>query len=69
MTLPCCTIDGEAFQPYKLEGGSRFDRIRQLQLVADAFVTHVVAQRSQSPVNPLQLTAHGVAEDVGVTTG
>ncbi|MCB1380668.1 MAG: heavy metal translocating P-type ATPase, partial [Alphaproteobacteria bacterium] len=21
MTLPCCTIDGEAFQPYRLEGG------------------------------------------------
>lgn len=48
--------------PYKLEGGSRFDRIRQVQLVADAFVTHVVAQRAQSPVNPLQLTADEVAE-------
>jgi protease-4 len=59
---PSLSSDELSSGPYKLEGGSRFDRIRQLQLVADAFVTHVVAQRAQSAVNPLQLTADEVAE-------
>ena len=59
---PSISSDELSSGPYKLEGGSRFDRIRQVQLVADAFVTHVVAQRAQSPVNPLQLTADEVAE-------
>lgn len=59
---PSLNSDELSSGPYKLEGGSRFDRIRQVQLVADAFVTHVVAQRAQSPVNPLQLTADEVAE-------
>ena len=59
---PSLSSDELSSGPYKLEGGSRFDRIRQLQLVADAFVTHVVAQRAQSTVNPLQLTADEVAE-------
>jgi protease-4 len=59
---PSISSDELSSGPYKLEGGSRFDRIRQLQLVADAFVTHVVAQRAQSTVNPLQLTADEVAE-------
>lgn len=59
---PSISSDELSSGPYKLEGGSRFDRIRQLQLVAEAFVTHVVSQRAQSPVNPLQLTAAELAE-------
>ncbi|NIO68782.1 MAG: hypothetical protein GTN71_07010, partial [Anaerolineae bacterium] len=48
--------------PYKLSGGSRFDSIRQLELIKDAFVNSVVHQRGQSPYNPLQIDAHTVAE-------
>lgn len=48
--------------PYKLSGGSRFDSIRQLELIKEAFVDNVVHQRSQSPYNPLQIDAHTVAE-------
>jgi protease-4 len=48
--------------PYKLSGGSRFDNIRQLELIKEAFVGSVVHQRSQSPYNPLQIGASTVAE-------
>jgi len=48
--------------PYKLSGGSRFDSIRQLELVKEAFVGSVVHERSQSPYNPLQIEAHTLAE-------
>jgi protease-4 len=48
--------------PYKLEGGSRFDQIHQLELVAQAFVQNVVSQRAASPVNPLKLTAEELGE-------
>jgi len=48
--------------PYKLSGGSRFDSIRQLELVKEAFVGSVVHERSQSPYNPLQIDARTVAE-------
>ncbi len=48
--------------PYKLNGGSRFDQIRQLELVKDAFVSSVVHQRSRSPYNPLQIDARTLAE-------
>lgn len=48
--------------PYKLSGGSRFDRVRQLELVKEAFVSSVVHQRSQSPTNPLVVDARTVAE-------
>lgn len=48
--------------PYKLTGGSRFDQIRQLDLVAQSFVSNVVHQRSNAGANPLQLNASEVAE-------
>jgi protease-4 len=48
--------------PYKLSGGDRFDQIRQLDLLKDAFVGNVVHQRSQSPQNPLRIDAATVAE-------
>lgn len=48
--------------PYKLSGGSRFDQIRQLDLVSEAFVSSVVFQRSNNAVNPLKLSAEEVAE-------
>lgn len=48
--------------PFKLAGGSRFDRIRQLDLVKNAFVTNVVHQRSHAQVNPLKLSADEVGE-------
>jgi protease-4 len=48
--------------PYKLSGGSRFDSIRQLELMKEAFVGSVVHQRSRSPYNPLRVDASTVAE-------
>jgi ClpP class serine protease len=48
--------------PYKLSGGSRFDRVRRLELTKEAFVSNVVRQRGQSPYNPLQIDARTVAE-------
>lgn len=48
--------------PYKLSGGSRFDQIRQLDLVGEAFVSSVVFQRTNNAPNPLKLTAEEVAE-------
>jgi protease-4 len=48
--------------PYKLSGGSRFDNIRQLELVKDAFVGTVVHERSQSPYNALRIDGTTVGE-------
>ncbi len=48
--------------PYKLSGGSRFDQIRQLDLVGEAFVSSVVFQRTNGVENPLALSAEEVAE-------
>lgn len=48
--------------PYKLAGGSRFDQIRQLDLVAQSFISNVVALRSVAKMNPLQIDAATVAE-------
>lgn len=48
--------------PFKLAGGNRFDRIRQLDLVKNAFVTNVVHQRSHAEANPLRLSAEEVGE-------
>lgn len=48
--------------PYKLFGGSRFDRIHQLELVGESFVRSVANQRQKSSVNPLKLSAEEVAE-------
>ncbi len=53
-TDPSIAADELSSGPYKLEGGSRFDQIHQLDLVAGAFVNNVVAQRTQSAVNPLK---------------
>jgi len=59
---PSIAVDELSSGPYKLEGGSRFDQIHQLDLVAQAFIKNVVSQRSASPVNPLKLTAEEVGE-------
>jgi protease-4 len=48
--------------PYKLEGGSRFDHIHQLELVSRAFITNVVTQRLASPVNPIKLSPAELGE-------
>lgn len=48
--------------PYKLEGGSRFEQIHQLDSVRNSFLSNVVTQRAHAEVNPLQLTAAEVAE-------
>src|SRR5690606_12067516 len=40
---------------YKFAGGSRFDQIYQLDLIKEGFVNNVIAQRRNSPVNPLKL--------------
>jgi protease-4 len=48
--------------PYKLTGGDRFDQIRQLDLLKEAFVGNVVHQRQLAEVNPLKTDARTVAE-------
>jgi protease IV len=48
--------------PYKLAGGSRFDQIYQLDLIKEGFVNNVIAQRLNSPVNPLTLDKSTVEE-------
>jgi protease-4 len=48
--------------PYKLTGGDRFDQIRQLELLKEAFVGNVVHQRKLAQVTPLQIDAETVAE-------
>lgn len=48
--------------PFKLSGGSRFDRVQQLDRVKDAFVRSVYHQRARSDVNPLKMEPEAVAE-------
>jgi protease-4 len=48
--------------PYKFAGGSRFDQIYQLELIKDGFVNNVIAQRQNSPVNPLKLDKKTIEE-------
>ena len=48
--------------PFKLTGGARFDRIRHLQLVADAFIENVANQRRHAAVNPLSVDEATIAE-------
>ena len=48
--------------PYKLSGGSRFDSIRQLELVRDSFLGNVVQQRQNAAVNPLNIPPEEVGE-------
>lgn len=48
--------------PFKLAGSSRFDQIRQIELLKTAFVGNVVHQRSHAVLNPLKVDAAAVAE-------
>jgi protease-4 len=48
--------------PFKLGGGSRFDNIRQLELVKESFVNTVVHERSQSPYRALQIDGRALGE-------
>ena len=61
-TDPALAPDELSSGPYKLEGGSRFEQIHQLDLVGNTFVNNVVAQRTHAEANPLKLTAAEVAE-------
>ncbi|HHY55043.1 MAG TPA: S49 family peptidase [Chloroflexi bacterium] len=61
-TDPMLAPDELSSGPYKLEGGSRFEQIHQLDLVRNAFVNNVVTQRTHAEVNPLKLTAAELAE-------
>lgn len=59
---PALAPDELSTGPYKLEGGSRFEQIHQLDLVARSFVQNVAGQRQASPVNPLKLTPQELGE-------
>ena len=59
---PALAPDELSSGPYKLEGGSRFDQIHQLDLVRNSFLTNVVNQRVHAAVNPLNLAPEELAE-------
>jgi protease-4 len=59
---PYISPDELSSGPYKFAGGSRFDQIHQLDLVKEAFVNNVIAQRRNSPVNPLKLDKTTIEE-------
>jgi protease-4 len=61
-TDPSLSPEEMSSGPYKLSGGSRFDRVQQLDLVKDAFVNNVVFQRQQAAMNPLKLPPAELAE-------
>jgi protease-4 len=61
-TDPMIVPDVLSTGPYKLGGGSRFDNIRQLEMVKDAFVTTVLHERRQSPYNPLRVDGSVLGE-------
>lgn len=61
-TDPSIAPDELSSGPYKLEGGSRFDQIHQLDLVAQSFIRNVAGQRAASPVNPLTLSLEELGE-------
>lgn len=48
--------------PFKLNGGSRFDQIRQLELVGRAFAGSVHQQRANATDNPLQISLEEIQE-------
>lgn len=48
--------------PYKFNGGSRFDQIHQLELVARAFAGSVVQQRANAVDNPLKIGLEEVSQ-------
>lgn len=47
--------------PYKLSGGSRFDQIRQLDVIKQSFAGGVIALRSQAP-NPITIDFETLTE-------
>jgi protease-4 len=59
---PYISPDELSTGPYKFSGGSRFDQIYQLDLVKEGFVNNIIAQRLNSPVNPLKLDKRTVEE-------
>jgi protease-4 len=59
---PYISPDELSTGPYKFAGGSRFDQIYQLDLIKEGFVNNVIAQRLNSPVNPLKLDKSTVEE-------
>ena len=59
---PSLASDELSSGPYKLEGGSRFDQIHQLDLVRNSFLTNVVNQRTHAALNPLTLAPEELAE-------
>jgi protease-4 len=59
---PYISPDEMSTGPYKFAGGSRFDQINQLDLIKEGFVNNVIAQRLNSPVNPLKLDKSTVEE-------
>lgn len=59
---PYISPDELSTGPYKLAGGSRFDQIYQLDLIKEGFVNNVIAQRLNSPVNPLKLDKTTIEE-------
>jgi len=59
---PALVPDELSSGPYKLEGGSRFDQIHQLDLVRNSFLTNVVNQRMHATLNPLKLAPRELAE-------
>lgn len=59
---PYISPDELSTGPYKFAGGSRFDQIHQLDLAKESFVNNVIAQRLNSPVNPLKLDKSTVEE-------
>jgi protease IV len=61
-TDPAPAPDELTSGPYKLEGGSRFEQIRQLDLVRNSFLSNVVAQRAHAEMNPLKISAAEIAE-------
>jgi protease-4 len=61
-TDPAPAPDELTSGPYKLEGGSRFEQIRQLDLVRNSFLNNVVTQRSHAELNPLKISAAEIAE-------
>jgi protease-4 len=59
---PYISPDELSTGPYKFAGGSRFDQINQLELIKEGFVNNVIAQRQNSPVNPLKLDKQTIEE-------
>ena len=59
---PALTPEEMSSGPYKLSGGSRFDHIHQLDLVAESFVNNVITQRQNAEMNPLKIDKETVEE-------